>query len=150
VPQSLARNLIHLIYSTKDREPCLAPEIRIELFKYKAGILKEWKSPALRIGGAADHVHVLFCLSKNHALAKVIEEVKKGSSKWMKTQRPRFRDFHWQAGYGAFSVSQSHVEEVRRYIELQEEHHRTRSFKDEFLTFLNRYEIEYDERFLWE
>ena len=102
------------------------------------------------IGGAADHVHILFCLSKNLALAKVIEEVKKGSSKWMKTQGPKFQDFHWQAGYGAFSVSQSHVEEVRRYIELQDEHHRTRSFKDEFLAFLNRYEIEYDERFLWE
>jgi len=148
--QSLAKNLIHLIYSTKDREPCLAPEIQAGLFKYKAGILKEWKSPALLIGGVADHVHVLFCLSKNHALAKVIEEVKKGSSKWMKTQGPGFRDFHWQAGYGAFSVSQSHVEQVRRYIELQEEHHRTRSFQEEFLEFLNRYEIEYDERFIWE
>ena len=150
MPQSLAKNLIHLIYSTKDREPCLSPEIRAGLFGYKAGILKEWKSPAVVIGGIADHVHILFCLSKNHSLAKIIEEVKKGSSKWMKTQGPEFQGFHWQAGYGAFSVSQSHVEEVRRYIELQDEHHRTRSFKDEFLAFLNRYEIEYDERFLWE
>ena len=150
MPQSLAKNLIHLIYSTKDREPCLSPEILAGLFKYKAGILKECKSPALLIGGGADHVHVLFCLSKNHALAKVIEEVKKGSSKWMKTQGPEFRDFYWQAGYGAFSVSQSHLEQVRRYIELQEEHHRTLSFQEEFLAFLNRYEVEYDERFIWE
>jgi REP element-mobilizing transposase RayT len=150
VPQSLGKNLIHLIYSTKDREPCLSPEILAGVFKYKAGILKEWKSPALLIGGAADHVHILFGLSKNHALAKVIEEVKKGSSKWMKTPGPGFRDFHWQAGYGAFSVSQSHVEQVRRYIELQEERHRTRSFQEEFLAFLNRYEMEYDERFIWE
>jgi len=150
MPQSLAKNLIHLIYSTKDRAPCLSPEIRAGLFKYKAGILKEWKSPALQIGGVADHVHVLFCLSKNHALAKVIEEVKKGSSKWMKTQGPGFRDFYWQAGYGAFSVSQSHVEQVQRYIERQEGHHRTRSFQDEFRTFLKRHGMEYDERYLWD
>ncbi len=150
MPQSLAKNLIHLIYSTKDRAPCLTPEIRADLFGYKAGILKEWKSPALLIGGVADHVHVLFCLSKNHALAKVIEELRKGSSKWLKTQGPEFGAFHWQAGYGAFSVSQSHVEQVCRSIGLQEEHHRKRSFQDEFLAFLNRYGIEYDERFLWE
>ena len=150
MPQSLAKNLIHLICSTKDRDPCLSPEILANLFKYKAGILKEWKSPALVIGGVADHVHVLFCLSKNHSLVKVIEEVKKGSSKWMKTQGPEFRAFHWQAGYGAFSVSQSQVEAVRRYIELQDEHHRKRSFQEEFLAFLNRYDVEYDERFLWE
>ncbi len=150
MPQSLAKNLIHLIYSTKDREPSLSPGIRPGLYKYKAGILMEWKSPALIIGGVADHVHVLFCLSKNHALAKVIEEIKKGSSKWLKTQGQEFRDFHWQAGYGAFSVSQSHVEQVRQYVENQEEHHHTRSFQDEFLAFLNRYKIEYDERFLWD
>ena len=95
-------------------------------------------------------MHVLFCLSKNHALAKVIEELKKGSSKWMKTQGPGFRDFYWQAGYGAFSVSQSNVEQVHRYIESQEEHHRTRSFQEEFLAFLDRYGMEYDERFIWE
>ena len=150
MPQSLSKNLIHLIYSTKDRAPSISPEIRAGLFGYKAGILKEWKSPALIIGGVEDHVHVLFCLSKNHALAKVVEELKKGSSKWMKTQGPGFRDFYWQAGYGAFSVSQSNVEQVRRYIESQEEHHRTRSFQEEFLAFLDRYEMEYDERFLWE
>jgi putative transposase len=79
----------------------------------------------------------------------VIEEVKKGSSKWLKTQGPEFRGFHWQAGYGAFSVGQSHVEQVRTYIGRQEEHHRTHSFQDEFLAFLNRYGIEYDEWFLW-
>jgi putative transposase len=150
VPQSLAKNLIHLIYSTKDRAPSISPEIRTGLFGYKAGILKEWKSPALIIGGVADHVHVLFCLSKNHALAKVIEELKKGSSKWMKTHGPEFRNFYWQAGYGAYSVSQSNVEQVHRYIESQEEHHRTKSFQEEFLAFLDRYEMEYDERFIWE
>ena len=150
MPQSLAKNLIHLIYSTKDRAPCLSPKIRDGLFAYKSGILKEWRSPTLLIGGVADHVHVLFCLSKDHALAKVIEELKKGSSKWLKTQGPEFHGFQWQAGYGAFSVSQSHVERVRLYIERQEEHHRTHSFQDELLAFLNRYKMDHDERFLWE
>lgn len=148
--QSLANNLIHLIYSTKDRTPCLHREVQSGLFAYQVGILEEWDCSAIVIGGASDHVHVLFSLSKNHALAKVIEEVKKGSSKWLKTQGNEFRDFHWQAGYGAFSVSQSNVVEVRRYIEQQEEHHRVQSFQDEFLAFLKRHGMEYDERYLWD
>jgi REP element-mobilizing transposase RayT len=148
--QSLSKNLIHLIYSTKDRAPCFDRDVGPRLWAYQAGILKEWDSPALVIGGVSDHVHALFSLSKNHALAKVIEEVKKGSSKWLKTQASQFRDFHWQAGYGAFSVSESNVQEVRRYIEQQEEHHRVRSFKDEFLAFLERHGIPYDERYLWD
>src|SRR5207244_3087336 len=105
VPQSLARNLIHLIFSTKHRTPCLSADVRPALFGYLAGILRQWDSPALEVGGVAGHVHLLFCLSKNHALKKVVEEVKKGSSKWLKTQGPAFDGFHWQAGYGAFSVS---------------------------------------------
>ncbi len=150
MPQSLASILVHLIYSTKNRAPCLDREVQASLFAYQAGILDEWESHALVIGGASDHVHALFNLSKNHALAKVIEEVKKGSSKWLKTQGSEFRDFHWQAGYGAFSVSQSNADEVRRYIEHQEEHHRVRSFQEEFLAFLKRHGMEYDERFLWD
>ena len=148
--QSLAKNLIHLIYSTKNRAPCFDRDVQVHLFAYQAGILNEWESPALVIGGVSDHVHALFALSKNHALAKVIEELKKGSSKWLKTQGSEFRDFHWQAGYGAFSVSQSNVDEVRRYIEQQEEHHRVRSFQEEFLAFLKRHGMEYDERYLWD
>jgi putative transposase len=148
--QSLVKDLIHLIYSTKNRVPCLGMEIRPRLFAYQAGILKEWNSPALQIGGVADHVHILFCLSKNHALARVIEEVKKGSSKWLKTEGSEFGGFHWQAGYGAFSVSESNVQEVKRYIEDQEVHHRTRSFQDEFRAFLERHGIEYDERYVWD
>ena len=96
MPQSLAKNLIHLIYSTKDRAPCLSPKIPDGLFAYKSGILKEWRSPTLLIGGVADHVHVLFCLSKDHALAKVIEELKK-------TDRPngsRLRDLNFMASIG--------------------------------------------------
>jgi len=150
MPQSLARNLIHLIYSTKNREPCLTAALRPKLFTYQAGILRECESPAIVIGGDSDHVHTLFTLSKNHTLCKVIEDVKKGSSKWMKTQGGEFAGFHWQNGYGAFSVSGSHVTRVRRYIEEQVEHHRKISFQDEFRLFLKRYEVEYDERYVWD
>jgi putative transposase len=150
VSQSLSKNLIHLIYSTKDRVAWLTPEVRSELFAYKSGILTDWQSPALRIGGVADHVHLLFRLSKNHALAKVIEEVKKGSSKWLKTRGPKFQGFHWQAGYGAFSVSQSHIEQVSHYIEKQEEHHLRLSFEDEFRAFLKRHAVDFDEKYVWD
>ncbi len=105
--QSLAKNLIHLVYSTKHRQAWIPKHHRDGLFAYQAGIFKEWESPALVIGGVEDHVHALFSLSKNHALKKVVEEVKKGSSKWMKTDGPRIAEFCWQAGYAAFSVSQS-------------------------------------------
>jgi REP element-mobilizing transposase RayT len=147
--QSLAKNLIHLIYSTKNRAPILDAETLPKLFAYKAGILKEWDSPAIIIGGVADHVHLLFYLSKNHALKKIVEEVKKGSSIWLKDQGAAFRDFHWQAGYGAFSVSASNAPAVTRYIEKLEEHHRKRSFQEEFREFLRRYGVEYDERYVW-
>jgi REP element-mobilizing transposase RayT len=148
--QSLARNLIHLIYSTKNRELRISAPVRASLFAYQAGILREWESPAIAIGGDSDHVHALFTLSKNHALCDVVEAVKKGSSKWMKTQGDEFGGFHWQSGYGAFSVSQSHVPRARRYIEEQPEHHRTTSFQDEFRLFLKRYAVEYDERYVWD
>src|SRR5581483_4475377 len=118
--QSLVRNLVHLVYSTKSRQPWITAEHRPGLYAYQAGIFREWDTPALVIGGTDDHVHALFCLSRNHALKKIVEEVKKGSSKWMKTDGPRNPDFFWQAGYGAFSVSESNAEVVRRYIENQE------------------------------
>ncbi len=148
--QSLALNLVHLIYSTKNRTPSLSSEIRPKLFAYQAGIFQQWKSPAIVIGGEADHVHALFVLSKNHALAKIIEEVNTGSSKWVKDQDPSLSQFHWQNGYGAFSVSQSHAAKVRRYIEEQTEHHRKRTFQEEFRLFLKRYGIDYDEQYVWD
>ena len=130
MPQSLSMNLVHLIYSTKNRDPSL--------------------TPAIVIGGACDHVHALFVLSKNNALCKVVEELKKGSSKWIKTQGEAFAAFCWQNGYGAFSVSESQVEYVRRYIEQQEEHHRTMTFQEEFRMFLSRHRLEIDERYVWD
>ncbi len=150
MPQSLSMNLVHLIYSTKNRDASLTPAIRSKLHAYQVGILKEWNSPAIVIGGLADHVHALFVLSKNNALCKVVEEVKKGSSKWIKTQGTAFAAFCWQNGYGAFSVSESQVEYVRRYIEQQEEHHRTMTFQEEFRMFLSRHRLEFDERYVWD
>jgi putative transposase len=148
--QSLVRNLIHLVYSTKHREPLIAREHRDGLFAYQAGIYQQLDSPAILIGGMEDHVHSLFALSKNHALIKIVEEVKKGSSKWAKTDGPRNRDFYWQAGYGAFSVSHSNVDAVRRYIENQEEHHRKLTFQDELRALFRRHAIAFDERYVWD
>jgi len=148
--QSLVKNMIHLVYGTKQRQPWIAKVHRDGLFAYQAGIYKEWDSPALAIGGVKDHVHSLFSLSKNHPLKKIVEEVKKGSSKWMKIDGPKNPEFHWQAGYGAFSVSQSNLEEVKRYIENQEEHHRTMTFQDELRTLFGRHGIKFDERFVWD
>lgn len=150
MPQSLAKNLIHLIYSTKNREPLLSAETRPSLFAYQAGILRQLECPAIVIGGVTDHVHSLFCLSKNHSLASVIEELKKGSSKWLKTQERELRNFQWQAGYGAFSVSQSNVEEVRGYIEQQEVHHRKRTFQEELIALFRLHEMEFNETYLWD
>ncbi len=109
--QSLVKNLVHLVYSTKHRRPWLPAHVRERLCAYQAGIFKQWESPALIIGGIEDHVHALFSLSKNHALKKIVEEFKKGSSKWMKANEGAAnQDFQWQVGYAGFSVSQSNAE----------------------------------------
>ncbi len=148
--QSLVRNLIHLVYSTKERHAWIAKDHRDALFAYQAGIYQGWDSPALVIGGAEDHIHALFSLSKNHALMKIVEEVKKGSSKWMKIEGPKNPEFYWQAGYGAFSVSQSNVDEVKRYIENQEEHRRRMTFQEELRALFRRHEVKFDERYVWD
>ncbi len=151
MPQSITKNLLHLVFSTKHRRPWLTEAVRPSLFAYQAGILKDWESPAAIIGGFDDHVHILFQLSKNHALKKVVEEVKKGSSKWFKTDAGGSnRLFYWQAGYAAFSVSQSRSTDVVRYIETQSEHHRRKSFQEELRDLLQRHQIDFDERYVWD
>jgi putative transposase len=149
MPQSLARNLVHLIFSTKNREPLITPELRPRLHAYLAGIFAACDSPAITVGGVADHVHALFVLSKNRALAEVVEEVKKGSSKWAKANGGS-PHFYWQSGYGAFSVSPSNEEAVVAYIARQEEHHRRVTFQDEFRQFLHKHGIAFDERYVWD
>ena len=148
--QSLVKNLIHLVYSTKYHKPWVRESVRNSLWAYQAGIFKQWDSPALVVGGTGDHVHALFTLSKNYALKKVVEEVKKSSSKWIKDEEPRLSDFHWQGGYAAFSVSPSKVDKVRKYIEDQEEHHRTMTFQEELRALFQRHGVEYDERYVWD
>jgi putative transposase len=150
MPQSLAKVLVHLVFSTKQRERVLTNDIREELHRYIAGILKNYESPAILINSVEDHLHILFSQSRNHSLADLAEQAKKGSSKWLKTKGPDFARFHWQNGYGAFSVSQSNVKQVTAYIQRQPEHHKRQSFQDEFLAFLKRHEIEYDERYVWD
>lgn len=150
MPQSLASVLIHLIFSTKHREPLITPAIDIELHKYLATIFRECDSPALLVGGHKDHIHALFSLSRKWKIAELVEEVKTSSSKWIKTKGGTFSQFHWQSGYGAFSVSQSNVGKVKNYIANQKAHHSKLSFQDEFRGFLKKHGIEYDERYVWD
>ena len=128
----------------------MSPEIDAELYPYIASIFKAMKSPALIIDGASDHLHTLFSLSRVVTIADLVEEVKTESSKWIKTKGQEFRNFHWQNGYGAFSISQSEVATVKRYIRRQKEHHRRVTFQDEYRRFLAAYEVEYDERYVWD
>ena len=150
MPQSLSSILIHLIFSTKNREPIITPEIETELYPYMASIFKAIKSPALIINGTSDHLHTLFALSRVMTIADLVEEVKTESSKWIKTKGREFRNFHWQSGYGAFSIGQSQVPALKRYVAKQKEHHRRVDYQDEYRKFLKLYEVEYDERYVWD
>jgi REP element-mobilizing transposase RayT len=150
MPQSHAAILVHLVYSTKHREPWLRPELDPELYAYQAFVFKGMGCSALVINGTADHVHALFRLGRTVALCDVVEEVKKSSSKWLKTKGLSLAGFTWQAGYGAFSLGESGVPAARRYIEGQKEHHRVRTYQEEFRAFLAKYRIEYDERYVWD
>lgn len=148
--QSLSQLYVHLVFSTKDRQALIPPDLCLALHAYMAGIFDEIGSHSLRVGGWTDHIHSLFSLSKNLALRDAVEAVKTGSSQWIKTQGRRLRNFHWQAGYGGFSVSQSDVPRVVKYIENQPEHHRRVSFQDEFRQFLQKYQVAYDEKYVWD
>jgi REP element-mobilizing transposase RayT len=151
MPQSLAKILVHTVFSTKDRRPFLRDKsLRDELHRYLGGILTNHDCQPLVIGGVEDHVHLLSTLSRTCKAAEMVKEVKRGSSLWLKTKSPDLRDFAWQNGYGIFSIGFSQIESVRKYIARQEEHHRKISFQDEFREFLCRYEIEFDERYVWD
>lgn len=150
MPQSLAAIYVHLIFSTKNRQPLIRPEIEEGLYTYQTGILRNLDSPLICVNGTVDHMHILFRLGRKISIAEVVEELKKSSSKWMKTKGPEYRDFYWQSGYGAFSIGKSGIQEVRRYIANQKEHPRTKTFQEEFRAFLAKYEIEYDEHYVWD
>jgi putative transposase len=149
--QSLWRLWTHLIFSTKERFPFLRePQIRTDTHAYLAKVLRSHDCETLIVGGTSDHIHALFDLSRNYSIAEVVKEIKRTSSVWIKNVSRLYRKFHWQNGYGAFSVSQSHLDRVYRYIERQEQHHRRITFQDEFRSFLRKYRIEYDERYVWD
>ena len=152
MPQSLAKVLVHIVYSTKDRRPWLKPEaLRQELYSYMATILRDnVDSPALIIGGVEDHIHALCLLSRKFAIMDVIQESKTETTKWIKKQGPQFADFHWQSGYGIFSVSESNAGRVNAYIAGQAEHHQKRSYQDEFRELCRRHAIKIDERYVWD
>lgn len=149
--QSLSRIWTHLIFSTKHRFPFLSDKtIRTDMHAYLAKMLREQDCETQIVNGVADHIHALFALSRTHSLAAVVKEVKRTSSAWVKNLSPNLARFHWQGGYGAFSVSQSNLAEVVRYIEAQEEHHKRVTFQDEYRAFLKAYGVAYDERYVWD
>jgi putative transposase len=151
MPQSLVQIYVHLVFSTKHRQPSLRDRaLRDRMHAYLAGICNNQDSPSLRVGGADDHVHILCRLSKTIDVSALIRELKRDSSKWIKDQDARRKDFHWQDGYGAFSVSPSHVDALTQYIATQEEHHRQESFQDEFRRLCRKYGVEIDERYVWD
>ena len=150
MPQSLSSMLIHLIWSTKDRQPLLSPGIRASAHAFLAGSVRQLDCEAYRVGGVADHVHLAVRLSRTLSVADLVKEVKTASSKWIKDQGPEFGAFYWQQGYGAFSLGMSQKDALLQYIDSQEEHHRTRTFQEEYREFLNRYGIKFDERYVWD
>ncbi len=150
MPQSLHVLSTHMIFSTKGRRPWLSEDIRPRVWAYLSRILQNLECKSITVGGVEDHVHVLCNLTKKHASMKVLEVVKKDSSKFVKTLGSRLARFGWQDGYGLFSVSPSHLDALRQYVLKQEEHHRKVTFQQEFLRILKKYGVDYDERYLWD
>ena len=148
MPQSLAHIVIHIIFSTKDRASVLTPEIRPELYSYLATIARKAGGECFRIGGISDHVHLAIRLSRTMTVAHLVEDLKTSSSKWLKTQG--LETFGWQNGYAAFSVGPKDLPALKNYIDRQEEHHRTRTFREEYRALLERCGVEYDERYIWD
>ena len=148
--QSLSKIYVHLIFSTKHRQPLIVDNIEGKLHAYLGGICRGLECPPIKVGGWLDHVHILCMLLKKISLIKLLEDVKSGSSKWVKTNGRMFGQFYWQDGYGAFSVSPANVDAVVEYIANQKDHHSKVSFQDEYRAFLKEYAIEYNERFVWD
>jgi putative transposase len=150
MPQSLSSILIHLVFSTKNRARSITPDIEPELYPYLATVFRNADSPTLTIGGTADHLHILFSLSRTKTVAEIVKDVKADSSEWIKTKGAEFSNFYWQSGYGSFSIGQSSVAKCVAYIARQKEHHKKQSFKSEFRGLLKKYEVPYDERYVWD
>lgn len=148
--QSLASILVHVVFSTKKREALLPDTFRDELHAYIGGIVENQKGTLLKAGSVADHIHLLIAHPRTCAPSDLVQEIKTGSSKWLKTKAPRLAEFHWQSGYGIFSISPSHRPALEHYIATQAEHHRVETFQNEYRRLLRKYEMEYDERYVWD
>jgi putative transposase len=146
---TLTNIVIHVTFSTKNREPKIVPEIQDELYRYIGGIIKREYGILIEIGGISEHIQLLIKMKPVHALSDIMKKIKGGSSKWVNEQKQIPGGFAWQKGYGAFSVSESLVPTVKRYVRDQEKHHRNLSFKEEFIRLLELHGVEYDDRYLW-
>jgi len=150
MPQSLSKVYTHIIFSTKHRKNLIVPEIENDLYNYIGGICKELECNPVQVGGHKNHIHLLCLLSRKIAQMTLVQQVKQGSSKWIKTIDERYANFFWQDGYGIFSVSPKSVDAVIEYIQNQHIHHKKMSFKEEYRKFLKKYNIEFDERYIWD
>jgi putative transposase len=149
--QSLVQIYLHIVFSKKHRHPFLTDSIfRNRAHAYLAGMCKKLASPAIIIGGVADHVHIRCRLSKTGDVSSLIRDLKRDSTTWIKLENPSLHEFHWQNGYGAFSLSPGHVEPVKGYVAKQDEHHKAESFQDEFRRLCQKYAVELDERYVWD
>ena len=148
--QSLSKVLLHIIFSTKNREPWLDSNVRPRMHAYLATICRDAGADFVRVGGVSDHVHIVTTLARTLSQAQLIEEIKKASSKWVKALDARYRGFFWQRGYAAFSVSPSQLDSVLEYVNKQQEHHRTRTFQEEYRELLRKQGVDFDERFVWD
>ena len=148
--QSLVKNYIHLVFSTKHRQPLIMPPVEEELHSYLGGTCKELECHPIKIGGYIDHIHILCMLSKKIALMKLMELIKSSSSKWIKTKGDDYAKFYWQDGYGAFSVNPTNVDALVFYIENQHQHHQKKTFQHEYRGILKKHKIDFDERFVWD
>lgn len=147
---SYVSSLFHCVWSTKHRQHLITPELSERLWPYLDGIAKNNNMKALAIGGVEDHVHVLLSLPSTIEIAKAVQLIQGGSSKWVHDTFPEHREFAWQEGYGAFSIGISQLDDTKRHIASQEEHHRKRTFQEEFTAFLKKHEIDYDPRYIWD
>ena len=147
--QSLSKLYVHLIFHVKNNIGLIRAEDEKELYAYMGGVIKSSNSIPVTINGTEDHVHVLCIMSKNISLSDLMEDIKKNSSRWIKTKGTHYQNFAWQGGYAGFSVSQSKVDVVSRYIDNQKEHHKHQTFREEYIQFLKEYGIEYNEDYLW-
>jgi len=150
MPQSLSKVIIHIIFSTKNREPWLDCEVRPRMHAYLATTCRDLGAEVVHVGGVADHVHIVTMLPRTVSQAQVVEQIKKASSKWIKALDARYHGFFWQRGYGTFSVSPSQLDNVLQYIEEQQEHHRTRTFQEEYRELLRKHGVDFDERYVWD